>query len=104
MLIKDYPAAIDAYKSALKIEPDSIVLWNYLGYAHAYAGDLSSARKALEEYRRLAPTDANALDSLGEVHYHLAASPRLRSIFWRRFNKNKALLGAAKPCARRWRG
>jgi tetratricopeptide (TPR) repeat protein len=93
LLVKDYPAAIDSLNNAIKLDETNVVLWNTLGYTHAYAGDLASAKKALEEYRRLAPEDANAPDSLGEVHYYLGRFADAEKYFLESFAKNKALLG-----------
>jgi tetratricopeptide (TPR) repeat protein len=108
MLVKDYPGAIDAYRNALKIEPENIVLWNSLGYAQAYAGDLNAAKEALDQYLRIAPGDANALDSLGEVHYSFGRFAEAEKYFLEAFSKNKALLGGAEALraamARLWMG
>jgi tetratricopeptide (TPR) repeat protein len=93
LLVKDYPMAIDSLNNAIKLEATEVALWNTLGYAHAYAGDLGAAKKALEEYRRLSPDDANALDSLGEVHYYLGRFAEAEKYFLESFSKNKALLG-----------
>jgi Flp pilus assembly protein TadD len=96
LLVKDYPAAIDAFNNALKLDPDNIALWNTLGYAYAYAGDLTGAKRAFGEYRRIAPNDANALDSLGEVHYYLGRFADAEKYFLEAFNKNKAQLGGGE--------
>jgi tetratricopeptide (TPR) repeat protein len=64
-----YDSAIDLFQNALAIEPDNPALWNELGYAQSYAGNLSGAKDALERYRALQPKASNPLDSLGEVHF-----------------------------------
>jgi len=64
-----FDAAVDLFKSALAMNPDSPELLNDLGYAEAYRGNLDGARSALERYRALQPNQPNALDSLGEVHF-----------------------------------
>lgn len=66
-----YGQAIQHFRKALEIEPADPALWNLLGYAQAYAGDLPAATKSLREYERLRPAEANPLDSLGDVHFYL---------------------------------
>ncbi len=61
--------AITSYLRAVRIDPENAEVWNRLGYANAYLGRLPAAREALETFRKLEPDNANALDSLGEVHY-----------------------------------
>jgi tetratricopeptide (TPR) repeat protein len=43
--------------------------WNQVGYSQAMLGNTDAARKALEDYRKFGGDEANAVDSLGEVHY-----------------------------------
>jgi Tfp pilus assembly protein PilF len=64
-----FDSAVDLFKSATAISPENATLWNELGYAESYRGNLAGARAALEQYRALQPAQANALDSLGEVHF-----------------------------------
>jgi Tfp pilus assembly protein PilF len=64
-----FNSAVDFFKSAVAIQPDNPVLLNQLGYTEAYRGNLDGAREVLERYRTLQPGQANALDSLGEVHF-----------------------------------
>lgn len=67
----DYDKAATWIARAAEVDPTNRQLWNQLGYAEAWSGDLDAARRSLLRYRDQAPDDANALDSLGEVHYHL---------------------------------
>ena len=67
---KRYPEAIDYYRKALAAQPGDTVVLNLLGYTQGYAGDLEGAAKSLGEYRRVSPTEANPLDSLGEVYFY----------------------------------
>ncbi len=62
------PAAME-YRAAAHLDPNDPRTWNELGYALAWAKDLSGAREALAQYQKLAPGDANVLDSQGEVSY-----------------------------------
>lgn len=59
------------YETAATRDPDDTSLWNSLGYAQAYAGDLQASRRSLGEYQKRSPDDVNALDSLGEVSFYL---------------------------------
>ena len=43
--------------------------WNQIGYCEVMLGNLPEAVKALEQYRRLSGQEANAIDSLGEIHF-----------------------------------
>ncbi len=63
-----YREAVEAYSRALAIEPQEPVLLNQLGYAQAYAGNLTAALDSLNRYRALRPADANADDSLGDAY------------------------------------
>lgn len=65
----EYDQATAWYRRAVDREPTNTGFWNMLAYAEAWRGDLDAARQSLERYRELAPDSANALDSLGEVHY-----------------------------------
>jgi len=67
----DFAAAASWYRKAAALEPDNPLVWNQLGYAEAFARKLDGAVKALHEYEKLVPDDANPLDSLGDVHYCL---------------------------------
>ena len=66
---REFQHAAAEYRAAARLDPDEPQIWNELGYALAWAKDLNNAREALAEYQRLAPEDANVLDSQGEVSY-----------------------------------
>lgn len=61
--------AAKAYERLTVLERGKVEWWNSLGYAQANLGKLKEAVEALEQYRKLAPADPNAIDSLGEVNY-----------------------------------
>lgn len=67
--IGDWAQAAAYYRELARIEPTKPDWWNSLGYAEANLGKLDKAVEALNEYRRLAPNEANPIDSLGEVNY-----------------------------------
>jgi tetratricopeptide (TPR) repeat protein len=68
---RQFKQAAMEYRAAAHLDPGELQTWNELGYALAWAKDLSGAREALAQYQKLAPEDANALDSQGEVSYML---------------------------------
>ena len=63
------PKAIEWYRVATNILPDSPQLWNSKAYAEAFSGQFPDAQKSIERYRTLVPEDPNAFDSLGEILY-----------------------------------
>lgn len=67
--IGDWIQAAAYYRELTRIEPTKPDWWNSLGYAEANLGKVAKAVEALNEYRRLAPNEANPIDSLGEVNY-----------------------------------
>jgi Flp pilus assembly protein TadD len=66
---REFQRAAMEYRTAARLDPNEPRTWNELGYALAWGKDLSGAREALAQYQRLAPGDANVLDSQGEVSY-----------------------------------
>jgi tetratricopeptide (TPR) repeat protein len=66
---RDFQRAAVEYRAAARLDPDDPRTWNELGYALAWAKNLSGARDALTQYQKLSPEDANVLDSQGEVSY-----------------------------------
>jgi tetratricopeptide (TPR) repeat protein len=69
---REFGEAAQDYQRAVNLNQDDPALWNMLGYAQAYAGDLEAARRALLQYQKQSPPqDGNPLDSLGEVSFYL---------------------------------
>jgi len=68
---REYAAASSWLAEAAQTEPSNRQYWNMLGYAEAWDRNLDAARASLARYREVAPNDPNALDSLGEIHFHL---------------------------------
>ena len=66
---REFQRAAMEYRAAAHLDPNEPRTWNELGYALAWAKDLSGAREALAQYQKLAPGDANVLDSQGDVSY-----------------------------------
>lgn len=61
------PAAADAFKHILEIEPNHAPAYNILGYMAGQHGDYDQAEKYLRKYAFMAPELANPHDSLGEI-------------------------------------
>jgi Flp pilus assembly protein TadD len=69
---RNFQDAVRNYQAATLLNPEEPRAWNELGYALAWTGNLNGARQAIQEYEKLGPENANALDSLGEVSFYLA--------------------------------
>lgn len=61
--------AIGPLGKAVASDPSNPNYRNALAYAYSYANRHEEARKAAEEYRRIAPGDPNAFDTAGEVAF-----------------------------------
>jgi tetratricopeptide (TPR) repeat protein/TolB-like protein len=88
-----YSEAAQNFKAALAVERDNPELWNGLGYAEMFAGDLTAAATALDEYRRIRPADANALDSLGDVHFYFGRFTAAEQYYRQAFQMNPGFEG-----------
>ncbi|MFN7543210.1 MAG: tetratricopeptide repeat protein [Acidobacteriota bacterium] len=67
--LKEWAVAAESLGRLTRLDAGNVDWWNRLGYAEAHQGKRKEAVAAIEQYRKLAPGDANALDSLGEVNY-----------------------------------
>ncbi|MCC7174289.1 MAG: hypothetical protein IT159_03760 [Bryobacterales bacterium] len=83
------------YRRVVSIDPSDQDGWNSLGYMEAGRRDLDAARKALARYRRLARREANPLDSLGDVHFHLGDFQRAEEYYLGAYEMSHAFLGGA---------
>lgn len=91
----DWDAAAARLRQVVQADPGDPVAWNELGYAEARRRRLEEARTALEQYRRLAPKEANPLDSLGDVHYYLGQFGAASNYYAEAFERDPNFLGAA---------
>jgi len=89
-----YAKAIENYRKALEFQPNDGTLLNGLGYAHAYAGDLSAAKAALEKYQAIAQ-NPNPLDSLGDVHYYRNRFAEAARYYLESYQKDPGFLNGA---------
>jgi predicted negative regulator of RcsB-dependent stress response len=68
---RKYPEAIQNYEAVNRLEGEQAQIWNDIGYARAFAGDLKGAKDALDRYQAMMPREnVNPLDSLGEVSFY----------------------------------
>jgi Flp pilus assembly protein TadD len=89
---REFQRAAMEYRAAAHLDPDDPRTWNQLAYALAWAKDLSGARDALAQYEKLAPGEANVLDSAGEVSYLRGDFKSAGEYFERAAAKNPAEL------------
>lgn len=90
-LQRSFQQAVVDYEAVTQLDPDDLQVWNQLGYANAYAGNLAAARRALEHYRQMLPEqEANPLDSLGEVSFYLGDYSGAERYFLQAHEKNPA--------------
>jgi tetratricopeptide (TPR) repeat protein len=66
--IGDFEGAIDAYRRALILDPDSIILQYRLGYVYTQSGKLDEAEKHLTQALKIDKEFAPALACLGYVY------------------------------------
>ncbi len=66
MYFHDYEGAIISLERAIRECPDFPLAYNQLGYAYIELEDFENAEKALDNYIRLAPDQANPYDSKGD--------------------------------------
>ncbi len=90
-----YAEAAGYYRKAIAVDPSNGSLWNELGYAEARHKNLAAARAALLEYQRVAPQEANPLDSMGDVHFYLGAFADAAGYYLQAHGKDPSFLGSA---------
>lgn len=94
-MARDFTKAASLWGDAVKIAPDDVAVWNNLGYARAYAGDLDGAVAAAKEYARLKPNEANPLDSLGEIYFIGGKYAESEQAFLEAHSRDASFLGGA---------
>ena len=90
-----YAAAAGLYRKAITLDALNGSFWNQLGYAEARLGNLRAAQAALVEYQRIAPQEANPLDSTGDVHFYLGAFADAAGYYLQAYAKDPSFLGSA---------
>lgn len=66
--LKQYPECVAAYHRALKLEPDNISGWLYLGEAYSKTGDKVGALRSIEKAYSLDKTDISIVYQLSEAN------------------------------------
>ena len=66
--LKQYPECIAAYHRALKLEPNNISGWLYLGEAYSKVGDKVGALRSVEKAYQLDPDDLSIVYQLSEAN------------------------------------
>jgi tetratricopeptide (TPR) repeat protein len=105
MNARRFSEAAKYYQAVLQESPDDSEIWNLLGYAQAFAGDVASAQQSLERYGRDPAHNANALDSQGEASFLNGKFAEAEKYFLEAHAKSSALLGGGdllKAAYARW--
>lgn len=69
--LKAYPECIATYRRALKLEPENVSGWLYLGEAYSKTGDKMGALQAIEKAYRLDKSDISIVYQLSEANISL---------------------------------
>ena len=69
MVRKKYPQAIEFYQFALEKEPKKASLWNRLGIAWHFMGDIRQARKAYKRAYQVDRTSGQAMNNIGTTYF-----------------------------------
>jgi tetratricopeptide (TPR) repeat protein len=105
MSTRRFSDAVRYYQAIVQEAPDNIEMWNQLGYAQVYSGDLESAQKSFERYGQDPAHAANALDSQGEAYFLNGKFADAEKKFLEAHAKSSTLLGGVdllKAAYSRW--
>ena len=69
--LKQYPECVAAYHRALKLEPENVSGWLYLGEAYSKTGDAVGALRAIEKAYQLDKEDISIVYQLSEANISL---------------------------------
>ena len=69
--LKQYPECVAAYHRALKLEPENVSGWLYLGEAYGKTGDAVGALRAIEKAYQLDKEDISIVYQLSEANIAL---------------------------------
>lgn len=68
-VLKDYPAAIETFKTAVEKSNNPITSYNFLGYNYMANNQMVEAAATFDKCIELAPDHANAYNSKGDYYY-----------------------------------
>lgn len=91
----NYDAGAQRLRRAVQVDPEEPSAWNDLAYAEARLGRRTEAQAALVAYQRLAPREANPLDSLGDICYHFGEFEAAAKAYQEAFDRDPSFLGGA---------
>ena len=100
-----FDQAVQFLRAVLRVEPTDSTVYNQLGYAQFFAGDLAGARMSFEEYSRHPGQEANGFDSLGEILFMAGQFGEAEKYFLRAQESNPNLLNGGdlqKAAYARW--
>ena len=97
-----FPKAIEWYKTATQLLPNSPSLWNAKGYAEAFGGDLNGAVQSMQRYQAVSPGDSNAYDSLGEIYFMYGRFAEAEASFLAGFAQQPGAQGGAMMRKAAW--
>ncbi len=92
---RHFASSVALYQAVLRLAPEDVSVYNALGYAQFFAGDLASARKSFDEYGKHPGQAANGLDSQGEVLFMAGQFAEAEKYFERAHQSNPQLLDGA---------
>lgn len=78
--LKQYPECIATYHRALKLEPENVSGWLYLGEAYGKTGDKVGALRAIESAYRLDKSDVSLVYQLSEASIALGDYDRATQV------------------------
>ncbi|MGQ9634177.1 MAG: tetratricopeptide repeat protein [Bryobacteraceae bacterium] len=91
----EFRVSLQRLRRAAQADPEEPSAWNDLAYAEARLGNRAEAHAALAAYRRLAPREANPLDSLGDISYHFGDFDAAAQAYQEAFQRDPSFLGGA---------
>ena len=100
-----FAEAVEFYRAVMRLQPEDSAVYNQLGYAQFFAGDLAGARASFDEYGRHPGQEANALDSQGEVLFMAGKFAEAEQYFQKAHTANPMMLDGGdllKAAHARW--
>ncbi len=93
--LRQFAPAAEAFRRALRADPEWSTLHNEAAFGFAFSGDVPAALSALEAYRKLEPNNANPDDSQGEILFALRRYDEAERAFLAAFDKDPAFYNGA---------